>query len=217
MWVTTGFLATTLCHEKKTFCHALKLDTNLVWLAFCDPADYTSSAILWKKTMIVTGIVCFSVVRKLVWAAWQAAKYTSVEMLYLQFQLSLMLILWAIALLKLISQWWLQEPHAHWMHYHYHSHACMQVTICYSSKTVGVGYVHRVEHVHMQARHMPDQTHYHQWYKPCAQAKAAMLWNTCSQDFTRSAVYLVVQMELSRWKVVQCVQLTLHWTLNCWQ
>ena len=33
-------------------------------------------------------------------------------------------------------------------------------------------------------------------------AKAAKLWRTCSLDFTMVAIYLVVQIDLSRWKVV---------------
>ena len=43
-----------------------------------------------------------------------------------------------------------------------------------------------------------------------ARAKAAILWCTCSWDFTRVAVYLVVQIDLSRWTVVRCGKLTLH-------
>ena len=31
------------------------------------------------------------------------------------------------------------------------------------------------------------------------------------------SIYLVVQMDLSRWKVVRCGKLALHWTLDCWQ
>ena len=50
-----------------------------------------------------------------------------------------------------------------------------------------------------------------------ALAKAAMLWCTCSRDFTRVAVYLVVQINLSRWKVVRCGKLPFHWTLVRWQ
>ena len=41
-----------------------------------------------------------------------------------------------------------------------------------------------------------------------ARPKAAMIWRACSRNFTRVAVYLFVQMELSRWKVVCSGQLT---------
>ena len=40
-------------HEKnfgKSFCHTLKHGTNLVWLAFHDPANHTSSVILWNES-----------------------------------------------------------------------------------------------------------------------------------------------------------------------
>ena len=50
-----------------------------------------------------------------------------------------------------------------------------------------------------------------------AQTKAAKLWRSCSWDFTRSTVYLVVQVGLSRWELVRCGKLTLHWTLDHWQ
>ena len=50
-----------------------------------------------------------------------------------------------------------------------------------------------------------------------ALAKVAMLWRACSRDFTRVAIYLVVQMDLSRWNVFRCGKLTLHWILDCWQ
>ena len=44
-------------------------------------------------------------------------------------------------------------------------------------------------------------------------AKAAKLRCASSRDFTRVSVYLVVQIDLLRWKVVHCGQLTLQWTL----
>ena len=43
------------------------------------------------------------------------------------------------------------------------------------------------------------------------------LWRACSRNFTKVAVYLVVQVYLSRWKVVRCGKLTLLWTLDRWQ
>ena len=45
----------------------------------------------------------------------------------------------------------------------------------------------------------------------------AMLWHACSWNFTRVAVYLVVQMDLSRWRAVCGGQLTFRWSLNRWQ
>ena len=133
----------------------------------------------------------------------------------------------------LMPWWWLQGPpnvaiyhtwpHTDWIH------ACMQVTVAnqcsqvqlvYLSRTVGVGYVHRRLSSTISTCIIwacARLTRHHQWCKQRAQYKAAMLWRACSQDFTRVAVYLVVQMELSRWKVVCCGQLTLRWTLDRWQ
>ena len=45
----------------------------------------------------------------------------------------------------------------------------------------------------------------------------AKLWRACSWDFTRVAVYLVAQMDLSRWKAVCCGHLTFQWSLDRWQ
>ena len=42
-------------------------------------------------------------------------------------------------------------------------------------------------------------------------------WHACSQEFTRVAIYFVVQTDFSRWKEVCCGKLTLHWTLDRWQ
>ena len=47
------------------------------------------------------------------------------------------------------------------------------------------------------------------WCRRCAQAKVANLWYTCSQDFFRVTVYLVVQIDFSRWKMVHFEWLTL--------
>ena len=122
--------------------------------------------------------------------------------------------------------------HMHsWMHYHTHiSTQCMQVTIAinapklhlcvHSSGTVGIGYVHRRLSITMSmctiwacarvntssASGVPGQG--------CCTAKFRC---ACSWDFTSVAVYLVVQMDLSRWKAVCCGQLTIHWSLDHWQ
>ena len=90
----------------------------------------------------------------------------------------------------------------------------------YSSRTVGVGYVHRR---HSNTVSMckiwacTRLTCHHQWCKQHAHAKVTKLWRACSWGFTRVAIHLVVQMELCRWKVVCFGQLTLRWTLDCWQ
>ena len=81
----------------------------------------------------------------------------------------------------------------------------MMIIIKIKRGTVGVGYVHR----------RPSNTKLMSVL--ACPGHAAMLWCTCSRDFTRVAFYLVVQMDLPRWKVVCCGQLTLHWTLDHWQ
>ena len=132
-----------------------------------------------------------------------------------------------------MPQWWLQGPmHAGCSYLPYltaymyasNSSKSMQPSCSFvcSSRTVGVGFVNkRLSNTctismctiwacarltcltNDAARH--------------ALAKAAMLWHACSQDFSRVTVYLVVQMGLSRWKVVCCGKFILHWTLDRWQ
>ena len=69
--------------------------------------------------------------------------------------------------------------------------------------------------------HVPDTRHHNAWMYIVrrALAKAAMLWRACFWDLTTIAIYmyLVVQMDLSMWKVVCCGKLILHWTLDRWQ
>ena len=125
---------------------------------------------------------------------------------------------------------------AHWMYYltwllaatHMHASTCNSSIQC--SQAVDFVYSSRTVDVHRRLSNTMSTctimgvctcqirvitTHVHTARR--ARAKAAMLWRACSQDFTRVAVYLVVQMDLSRWKVVCCGKLTLHWTLNRWQ
>lgn len=45
-------------------------------------------------------------------------------------------------------------------------------------------------------------------------AKAMKLWHACFQDFTKVVVYLVIQVDLSKTKVVRCEQHTCHWALD---
>ena len=45
-------------------------------------------------------------------------------------------------------------------------------------------------------------------------AATAKLWCACIRDFTWIAVFLVVQVDFSKWKAVCCGQITLHWTLE---
>ena len=94
---------------------------------------------------------------------------------------------------------------------------CMQLLTCacksnsnqcnfvYSSRTVGVGSLSMCTIWACATSFSLMQG----WYKK--------LWHACFRDFARVTVYLVVQMDLSRWKVVCCGQLTLHWTLDRWQ
>ena len=106
----------------------------------------------------------------------------------------------------LMPRWW--GLSACRMHHHMYitagsySHVAKRYRFVYSSRTEGVGYMY----VHRLSNTMQHVL-----------AKGAMLWHACSWDFTRLAVYLVVQMNLSKWKVVCCGKLTLHWTLNCRQ
>ena len=91
------------------------------------------------------------------------------------------------------------------------SNQCSQAAaLVFSSTKVWVSYVHRWlsntmsmctiwVHTRLMIRHQ----------QVVCRAKAAMLWRASSQDFTRVAIYLVVQMNLSRWKAVCCRQLTL--------
>ena len=52
------------------------------------------------------------------------------------------------------------------------------------------------------------------FYAMASWANAAKLRHVYSLDFTRVAVYLVVQVDLPKCKVVCCEQLTPHWNLN---
>ena len=121
----------------------------------------------------------------------------------------------------------------HWVYYHTwllaatHMHTsnssiqCSQaVGLCTQAGQWEWAMYTEVQWAHAQSGrvHVPD-THHHNacCIQRGALAKAAMLWRTCSRDFTRVAVYLVMQMDFSRWKVVRCGKLSLHWTLNRWQ
>ena len=117
----------------------------------------------------------------------------------------------------LMPRWWLHGHHAHWMQlFASNSSKSMQpnYSFVYSSRTVRVGYVHRRLSNTMCTCTIwacARLTYDYQWCKQCA------VWRACSRDFTRVAVYLVVQMELLRRKVVCCGQPTLRWTLDRWQ
>ena len=111
-------------------------------------------------------------------------------------------------------------PHAHWMYYQtWLLTSCMLVTVVshascsfvYLSRTVWVGFVHRRLSNTMSTCKIINRCKLH------ALAKTAKLWRDCSLYFTRVAVYLVVQMDLSRSMVACCGQLAFHWTLNHWR
>ena len=87
-----------------------------------------------------------------------------------------------------------------------------------SRATVEVGFGYRRLVVQLtcdQSGHVPNNT------VPSllrtAQAKTAKLWHTCSRDITWVAVYLVVQVDLLKWKAFRCGQPTFHWILDCRQ
>ena len=103
------------------------------------------------------------------------------------------------------------------------SHACKQTVA--DTRTVGVGYVDRRFSTTVSTCTIwacARLTEHHQWCKQSARAKA---WHACSRDFTSVAVYLVVQIELSkqmhknlhtetdrqtRWLPHMCMPLRLH-------
>ena len=118
----------------------------------------------------------------------------------------------------LMPWWWLHEPRAHWMHYHTWLHAATQMHannshviinnnhVCTQLNwTVGVSYVHR--------RLSNTMSMCTGW--ACARETHHCQCKQCARP-TGSDIYLVVQMELSWWKVVHCGQLTLHWILDWW-
>ena len=105
--------------------------------------------------------------------------------------------------------WYLNDGmslvHMHsWMHYHtaciYSMHTsnssnqCSQVFV-YSSRTV---------------------TMYTQNTSSASMSSSFDAIVSLSRNFTRVAIYLVVQMDLSRWRAVHCGQLTFYWSLNRW-
>ena len=73
----------------------------------------------------------------------------------------------------------------------------------YSSRAVGIGYMYTEDLAVQWAREKI--------------AKAAKLWHICSRDFTRVAIYLVVQLDLSKWKTVHCLFTGLQLADNCRQ
>ena len=105
------------------------------------------------------------------------------------------------------------------LHASNNSNQCSQAAaLVYSSRTVWVGYVHRRHSntmsmctiwVHARVNMSPANG--------VCRAKAAKLWYACSRDFPKVTVYLVVQMNLSRWMAVCYGQLTFYWTLDHWQ
>ena len=104
----------------------------------------------------------------------------------------------------------------------------------YSNRTVGVGYVHRQLSKTINSTYGADALVLVQMSTKSAQTTCMHCYNlnhlqtscmyvlACMQSSTAvcTCMYLhvcsQVQLELLRWKVVCCGQLTLHWTLDCW-
>ena len=126
----------------------------------------------------------------------------------------------------LMPWWWIQGPSAHWLCYHPWLQAATHMNASNSSNqwshTVALctlaectySRVHRKLSNTMSTCTIWTVNMSSTMMQQCAQAKVA---KHLFLRFHYGHHLFVVQMDLSRLKVVHCGQITLHWTLNHWQ